>query len=105
MTLYQLERHPLVERDIARIVRFLLTYTTPQSVEAKLVQMDTDVNMLRENPFRGTRHEDIVPGLRAIPSVGKGVIAFQVIPDRHLVRILAISWAGGNWQGWTASRV
>lgn len=104
MTIFRLERHPLVERDIIRIAEFLLNYTTAESVEAKLAQMDRDVEALRENPFRGTRHGDILHGLRAIPSADKGVIAFQVIEDRQLVRILAVSWAGGNWQGWATRR-
>ena len=101
---FKVERHPLVERDVLRIAAFLLNYTTPESVASTLDQIDRDVEALRQNPYRGTRHDDILNGMRAIPSSGKGVIAFQVIEDRRIVRIMAVSWAGGNWQGWVTNR-
>ena len=97
MTRFRVVRHPLVARDISRIASFLLEHTTPRSVAEKLSVLDEDASSLAENPYRGTRRDEIAPGLRAIPSAGKGVIAFEVREDTHTVRILSIAWGEFNW--------
>lgn len=96
---YRVIRHPLVDRDIARIAAFLLKYTTPRSVADKIARLDSDVSALRQYPHRGTRRDDIAPGLRAIPSAGKGVIAFEIHEEARVVRILSVTWAGADWMG------
>ena len=105
MTRFRVVRHPLVDRDIARIVAFLIEFTTPRSVARKIAALDADVDALGENPYRGTRRNEISPGLRAIPSAGKGVIAFDVKEDTRTVRILSITWGGADWMGKVAVRV
>lgn len=104
MTEWRIQRHPLVERDIRRIALYLLDYATPERVGQIIQQLDHDVDALRVNPYRGTRRDGILPGLRAIPSARKGVIAFQIFEDRRLIRLLAVAWGGGNWQGWLNER-
>ena len=99
MTRFRVIRHPLVDRDIARIAAFLLEHTTPRSVLEKMAALDADVNALAENPYRGTKRDEISPGLRAIPSVGRGVIAFEIREDIRTVRILSITWGGADWLG------
>ena len=99
MTRFRAIRHPLIDRDIARIARFLIEHTTPRSVAAKVAILDADTNALGENPYRGTRRDEISPGLRAIPSAGKGVIAFEVREATRTVRILSITWGGSDWLG------
>ena len=104
MPRFRVIRHPFVDRDIARIARFLLNYTTPRSVAGKMAALDTDVHALGENPYRGTRRDEISPGLRAVPSAGKGVIAFEIKEDTRTVRILSITWDGSDWLGRIAKR-
>ena len=104
MTRFRVVRHPLVARDISRIASFLLEHTPPRSVAEKIAQLDKDAASLAENPWRGTRRDEITPGLRAIPSAGKGVIAFEVREDTRTVRILSITWGGFDWLGRVASR-
>ena len=104
MMRYRVIRHPLVDRDNARIAAFLLEYTTPRSVADKIARLDSDAGALGENPHRGTRPDDILPGLRAIPSAGKGVIAFEVDEATRVVRILSVTWAGADWMGRVAGR-
>ena len=101
---YRVIRHPLVDRDIARIAAFLLEYTTPRSVADKVARIDSDTCALGQNPHRGSRRDDILPGLRAIPSAGKGVIAFDVDEEARVVRILSVTWAGADWMGRVAGR-
>lgn len=99
MARFRVVRHPFVDRDVARIARFLVEHTTPDSVAAKMAILDADMTALGENPWRGTRRDEISPGLRAIPSAGKGVIAFEVREATRTVRILSITWGGSDWLG------
>ena len=101
---YRVIRHPLVDRDIARIAAFLLEYTTPRSVGDKIARLDSDASALGENPHRGTRRDDILPGLRAIPGGGKGVIAFDIDEEARVVRNLSVAWAGADWMSRVAGR-
>lgn len=104
MARFRVVRHPLVDRDIARVAAFLLRQTTPRSVARRLAALDADVNSLGENPFRGTERNEIASGLRVIPSAGKGVIAFEVREDIRTVRILSITWGGADWMSMIARR-
>ena len=99
MPRFRVVRHPLVARDISRIASFLLEHTTPRSVAAEIAALDADVVALAENPWRGTRRDEVSPGLRAIPSAGYGVIAFEVREDTRTVRILSLMWGGFDWLG------
>ena len=94
---YRVLRHPLVDRDIARIAAYLLQFTTPASVAGKIAALDRDVDVLGDNPHRGSRRDEISPGLRAIPSAGKGVIAFEIDERSRVVRILSITCGGADW--------
>ena len=97
MTRFRMVRHPLVARDISRIASFPLEHTTPRSLAAKIAQLDEDAASLAENPRRGTKRDEIMPGIRAIPSAGQGVIAFEVREEIRTVRILSITWGGFDW--------
>ena len=101
---YRVIRHPLVDRDIARIAALLLEYTTPRSVTDKIARIDSDTSALGRNPHRGSRRDDILPGLRAISSAGKGVIAFEIDEDARVVRILSVTWAGADWMSRVVGR-
>ena len=65
---------------------------------------DADAGALGGNPCRGTRRDEISPGLRVIPGAGKGVVAFDVKEDTRTVRILSITWGGADWMGTVAGR-
>lgn len=101
---YRVIQHPLVNRDIARIAAHRLEFTTPRSVADNIAALDTDVDSLGENPHRGTRRDELSPGLRAIPSAGKGVIAFEISQEIRVVRILSIAWGGADWMTAIADR-
>ena len=104
MAQFRLTRHRLVERDIARIAAYLLEHTTPQSVTGTIAALESDADALGRNPYRGTRRDEISPGLRAIPCAGKAVIAFEVKEETRTVRILSITWGGIERLGRIAER-
>ncbi len=97
MSLYRVIRHPLVDRDIERIALFLLDYTTLESVPAKLDSVEADISALAADPFRGTKRDEIHPGLRDLPSAKNGVIAFGVNAQTRTVRVLSVTWGGADW--------
>jgi plasmid stabilization system protein ParE len=101
---YRVDYHPLVERDLERIALFLLDYTTLASVAGKLFRVRTDMRALAIRPHRGTRYDDILPELRAVPSSDKGVIAFTVDEDTRIVRVLCVTWGGANWMATVGDR-
>lgn len=99
MATFRVIRHRLVERDVTRIAGYLLGHTTPRSVARTIAGIEADADGLARNPYRGTRRDEISPGLRAIPSAGKSVIAFEVREETQTVRILSITWGGFDWLG------
>ena len=101
---YRVLRHPLVDRDIARIAAYLLQFTTHASVADKIAALDRDVDALGDNPHRGSRRDEIFSGLRAIPSAGKGVVAFEIDEEARVVRILSVTWGGADWMRRIAGR-
>ncbi|MDO8787283.1 MAG: type II toxin-antitoxin system RelE/ParE family toxin [Sulfuritalea sp.] len=51
---------------------------------------------LRTFPLRGTRRDDIRPGLRVTNYMGRAVIAFDV--DEELVSIIGVFYGGQNFE-------
>lgn len=89
---YQIRFHPAAERDIAE----LLSELAPKAgVETALrfVERVVDYCLSFETfPERGTRHDDIAPGLRTVGWRRRATIAFEVVGNR--VVILRILYAG-----------
>ena len=59
----------------------------------RIAQIRADIRKLKRNPKRGTRHDDIRPGLRHI-TFGKAIVWFDVNEAEHYVRILAVFFGG-----------
>ena len=59
----------------------------------RVTAITDDIEMLCEAPYRGTLHDDILPGLRHL-TLGKAVIWFDIVEDCLEVRILAIFFGG-----------
>lgn len=61
--------------------------------EIKIQPVRKAAEKLSRHPFRGTRHEDLLPGLRHI-TIGRAIYWFDVLEDEQLVRILAVFYGG-----------
>lgn len=90
------------ERDFELIFDFLVeSYqefgddieTSMQRAEQRLDEIYRDIESLSANPFRGTLHEDLLPGLRHI-TLGRAIIWFDVAEREQQVRVLAIFFGG-----------
>ena len=76
---YRIRFHPAVAgNDLDAIIRWLIDYAGPQSAASRLDEIEATIASLADLPHKGSRRDEIAPGLRAIPAGRKAVIAFTV---------------------------
>ena len=63
----------------------------------KILEIETSIKSLSEQPHIGTIRKEIAEGLRAIPAARKGVITFTIDDDLRRVYILSVTYAGADW--------
>ena len=99
---YRIEFSAEAERDFALIFDHLFeSYRNfGESVEAALDHCDDRIRDIRREakrrgaaPYRGERHEDLLPGLRHL-TINRAIYWFDVNDQEHRVRILAIFFGG-----------
>lgn len=96
--------HPEVRNDLTAIARMLESYAGRETAIRKLDEIEAAARALGENPHRGTRRDEIAPGLRAVPAGRRGVIAFGLDEGRRMVLVYAITYGGGDWMGRVRTR-
>lgn len=101
---YRVRNHPLVAWDLDAIFDWIADFAGEDIAERKIGALIDSRASLAERPHQGTRRDEILPKLRAIPSAGKSVIAFEVDDKRREVYILAITYGGADWIGRVRSR-
>lgn len=94
---YRLLRHPDVAHDLRAIENLIAEYAGPAIALRKLMEIEHSLRRIAENPHIGSIRDEIYPGLRAIPSARKGVIAFVVNEDLKAVFVVSITYAGADW--------
>ena len=94
---YRIRFHPLVARDLAAIVRWILEYAGPDAAASKLAEIEAAIATLMDTPHKGSLRDEIAAGLRAIPAGRKAVIAFVVDDDQREVLIYAVTYGGADW--------
>lgn len=94
---WRIRFHPRVADDLDAIARWILDYAGPGAAERKLSEIERAIASLADLPHRGSRRDDIVPGVRAIPAGRRAVIAFTLDEEQREVRIVAVVFGGGNW--------
>ncbi|MDH2329104.1 type II toxin-antitoxin system RelE/ParE family toxin [Cereibacter sp. SYSU M97828] len=98
MRVFRVRFHPGVEGDLRGIADWLLEYAGPVSTARVIEQLRDTALSLKTAPHRGTLRNDILPGLRAIPSGRRGVIAFTVDDELGEVFVHLVTYAGADWQ-------
>lgn len=90
------------ERDFELIFEFLLesyidfgeaVASAIDRAEERVQAIRAEIEALANAPYRGSLHEDILPGLRHV-TLGRAVIWFDVVEDENNVRILAVFFGG-----------
>ncbi|MFC5739901.1 type II toxin-antitoxin system RelE/ParE family toxin [Sinirhodobacter huangdaonensis] len=89
--------HPSVADDLDWIAEWISDYAGAASAAAKLDEIEQTIRGLSLTPHKGSRRDEIAPGLRAIPAGRKGVVVFAVDDDLCEVLIYAVSYGGADW--------
>ena len=83
---------PSAENDLVAFYHYIAEASGPARAGAYLTRIEQTCFDLSLFPERGTRREDIAPGLRIIGFERRVTIAFRVLD--HRVEIVAIAYAG-----------
>ncbi|MCP4489646.1 MAG: type II toxin-antitoxin system RelE/ParE family toxin [Gammaproteobacteria bacterium] len=94
---YTIYRHPDILNDLFHIADLISEYSGVLVAERKISEIEETIRKLSETPNIGSLRDGIYPGLRAIPTAKKGVIAFLVDNDKKSVFIISVSYAGADW--------
>lgn len=87
---------PAAENDLSSLFRFIAEASGSARAEAYLDRIERTCFDLLTFPERGTRRDDIAPGLRIIGFERRVTIAFRVLEDT--VEIVAIAYAGRRFE-------
>ncbi len=98
---YTIIQHPSVGADLLEITDYIASHSGLAVAKAKVDEIVAFVNRLADYPKIGSLRNELSPGLRAIPAVGKATVCFTVDDQNRTVVILCISYAGSDW----ASRI
>lgn len=94
---YRIRFHPSVADDIDWIAEWISDYAGASSAAVKMNEIEATIRSLALTPHKGSRRNEIAPGLRAIPAGRKGIVVFVVDDDLREVLIYAISYGGADW--------
>lgn len=61
--------------------------------EARVQSIREDITQLGQLPYRGTLHDEMLPGLRHL-TIGQAIVWFDIDEDVKLVRVLAVFFGG-----------
>ena len=61
--------------------------------EARILEVRAAAERILAAPYRGERHDDILPGLRHLAS-GRAIYWFDIDQPRETVRVLAVFFGG-----------
>ena len=102
--IYRIVYHPGIRSDLLNISKLIADHAGIDIAQNKLGQIRATIELLRDTPHIGSIRSDIYEGLRAIPSAGKGVIAFTVDDKSKTVFLVSITYAGADWMSGVAIR-
>lgn len=90
------------QHDFTLIFEFLVksyvgfgddTETAIMRAETRVQSIREDITQLGQLPYRGTLHDEMLPGLRHL-SIGQAIVWFDIDEDVQLVRVLAVFFGG-----------
>ena len=89
---------PQAEEQSAALYRYIAEHATPGTAERYTSAIVSYCEEMRHFPHRGTRREDIRPGLRLTNYKGHAVVAFSVDDVSRTVAILGVYYGGQDYE-------
>ena len=81
--------------DLAVIARHVESWTFERALADRTVAA---IGGFGTVPHRGTRRDDLLPGLRIVPFKRRTAIAFTIDDDARTVRILRVFYGGQDYE-------
>jgi len=96
MKKYEISFRPLAEADLLRLYEYIVEASGPAVAGGYIDRLEAACLALESFPERGTRRDDIRPGLRIIGFERRATIVFQVLESEVL--IVRIFYGGQDYQ-------
>lgn len=93
---YTIQFSPEAEQQLAALYRYIATAASPVVAERYTNAIAEYCESLQTSPHRGTRRDDVRPGLRITNYKGRAVIAFDVVADT--VTIVGVFYGGQDYE-------
>lgn len=96
---YSVRFAPEADAQLAAIEDFIAAAASSPTIAANYVDAIVDYcERFSVFPLRGTRRDDLLPGLRITNYRGSAVIAFMVDLDTETVSIVGVFYGGQNYE-------
>ena len=89
---------PEAEDQLAELYRYIAAKASPETAARYTDAIMACCEGLGDFPHRGTRREDVRPGLRVTNHKGRTVIAFDVDDAAMRVSILGVFYGGQDYE-------
>ena len=94
--LHKIVFRPGAEADLFALYRYIAENSDTLRAEAYVTRLEKFCMGLAAFPERGTRRDDIAPGMRMMGFERRVSIAFRILDD--VVEIVAIAYAGRDFE-------
>ena len=89
---------PEAEDQLAELVRYIAAKASPETAARYTDAIVAYCEGLSTFPYRGTRRDDVRPGLRITNYKGRSIIAFDVDDAAACVSILGVFYGGQDYE-------
>ncbi|MBU2786460.1 MAG: type II toxin-antitoxin system RelE/ParE family toxin [Acidithiobacillus ferriphilus] len=93
---YRVVFSPEAQEQLAELYRYIAEAASPDIAAQYTEAIVSYCDSLRTFPLRGTRRDDVRPGLRITNYKKRAVIAFDV--DADVVSIIGVFYGGQNYE-------
>ena len=96
---YRVDEKPSVFADYINIAEHIERWTDDHQLAIRTVGLIREyIKGLRDTPHRGTKRDDLRPGLRIVSFRKRAVIAFQIDDTKMVVSILRVFYGGQDYE-------
>ena len=96
---YRVAERPEVVADYVAIAEHIIDWTDdPAGARRRVERIRAFVRGLKHTPHRGTRRDDLRPGLRILPFERRTAIAFEIDDEARTVTVIRIFYGGQDYE-------